>query len=472
MQDAYYMDLVDQTFEAILVFDKNGNVVFGNRTAVELLGYKEWNVRIDEIFPDAFTCTSDGVEWGKGVGRNATIQTTHRKNRTNFDMQLRVVYVEKENITICFGLDVSSEAYYTHKLKEADSQIESAETMKNRFVANVSHELRTPVNGILGNVQTLLREETDPQKLATLHLIERGCNEMHSHINGILDYSKLNEGKLELDPKEFEFREMIEYIKTQHINKITEKGLGFVVEVAEDVPQKVIGDELRIGEILNNLLSNACKFTSVGKITMEIVKTAQRGNAVELFFMVSDTGIGIARADQDKLFESFSQVDASTFRKYGGTGLGLSIAKQLVEMMGGKVRVDSVQGEGSMFSFHIWLRVPNDILNETSDQIISYKSEYAIKKELMKESEQLYEFNTAENIAELKKKMSKLVLCIEMKNWEKAETFAEAVRQLVASAPPDIKSLGLRMKMAVQKADYDKAIAAHGKLNEALNGLE
>ena len=205
---------------------------------------------------------------------------------------------------------------------------------------------------------------------------------------------------------------------------------------------------------------------------MEIVKTAQRGNAVELFFMVSDTGIGIARADQDKLFESFSQVDASTFRKYGGTGLGLSIAKQLVEMMGGKVRVDSVQGEGSMFSFHIWLRVPNDILNETSDQIISYKSEYAIKKELMKESEQLYEFNTAENIAEIKKKMSKLVLCIEMKNWEKAETFAEAVRQLVASAPPDIKSLGLRMKMAVQKADYDKAIAAHGKLNEALNGLE
>jgi len=160
---------------------------------------------------------------------------------------------------------------------------------------------------------------------------------MNILINNILDFSKLEAGKFVLEPRKFNFRNMIDYVKGNHSNRIVEKGLDFSITVSPDIQECIVGDELRIVQILNNLLSNAYKFTSVGAIHVEIVKTAQIEKKVEIFFMVMDTGIGIAKADQDKLFQSFTQVDASISRKYGGTGLGLNITKQLVELMGGTV---------------------------------------------------------------------------------------------------------------------------------------
>ena len=188
-----------------------------------------------------------------------------------------------------------------------------------------------------------------------MKLIERCCNDMYNIINDILDFSKLETGKFTLESREFNFRKMMDYVKGNHINKITEKGLEFFMSVSPQVPEQIIGDELRIVQILNNLLSNAQKFTSLGKISVEVVRTARVNDQVELFFIVKDSGIGIDKADRDKLFQSFSQVDASISRKYGGTGLGLNICKQLVEMMGGKIEVESKKNKGSTFSFSIWV---------------------------------------------------------------------------------------------------------------------
>ena len=317
-------------------------------------------------------------------------------------------------------------------------------------------------------------------------MVERGCRDMNSIINNVLDFSKLEAGKFTLEEREFDFRNMIEYIKGNHQSRITEKGLDFSITVAPDIPEKVIGDELRIVQILNNLISNAYKFTTVGGIHVEVVKTAVVKNRMELFFMVIDSGIGIAKADQDKLFKSFSQVDASISRKYGGTGLGLNICKQLVELMDGNIHVESTVGKGSNFSFHIWLDFSEDQneqggqTDEDGGQAGIFVTEYSARPqsaELLDKlqnltihgtAEGVWEFGTEENTAELKKKMSKLILCVEMENWEKAEMFAEAVKELVEGAPREVKSAALRMKMAVQKGDYDKANSAYELLRKSL----
>ncbi len=229
----------------------------------------------------------------------------------------------------------------------------------------------------------------------------------------------------------------------------------------------IIGDELRIVQVLNNLLSNAVKFTSVGKIALEVIKTAQNDNKAEIFFLVTDTGIGIDKADQDKLFKSFSQVDASVSRQYGGTGLGLNICKQLVELMGGNITVQSEKNKGTMFTFSVWVDLPESEQNKESG-VVDIHSYMNSINDREKQEEQLKEFGSKDNKEEFEKNISKLILCVEMDNWEKAETFMVAIRQLTESAPQEIKSAVLRMKMAVQKADYDKTMTAYDTLKNLL----
>ena len=258
---------------------------------------------------------------------------------------------------------------------------------------------------------------------------------------------------------------MIDYVKSNHKNKIIEKGLDFFVTVSPEIPEIVIGDELRIVQILNNLLSNACKFTAVGKIMLEVVKTAQVDNKIELFFFVVDSGIGIRKADQDKLFQSFSQVDASISRQYGGTGLGLYICKQLVELMNGKIFVESERKKETVFSFHIWLDLPTGEQNKVTAGIQDAEVMSKLYSLSDNDSNQsVWVFGEAENFEEIRKKLSKLTLSIEMDNWEKAEMFAETVKQLTKHAPAEIKSAALRLKMAVQKGDYEKSTTAYETL--------
>ena len=248
--------------------------------------------------------------------------------------------------------------------------------------------------------------------------------------------------------------------------KITEKGLRFFVTVSPDIPERIIGDELRIGQILNNLLSNACKFTHVGRVSLEVLKTAQEKNRMELFFMVVDTGIGIDKADTDKLFKSFSQVDASVSRKYGGTGLGLNISKQLVELMGGNISVDSEINKGTMFSFSIWVEIPED--EQEENPVINIRTSKHFSDMVGTDAAELQEYGTAANLDELNAVMTKLVLCLEMNNWEKAEGFTDTIKRLTAGAPKEIKTSALRLKMAVQKEDYDKSMASYEQLKSYL----
>ncbi len=466
---------IDDALEMVLMFGEDGKIVYANKLVREKLEYGDelCGRLIGDVFPNTFSGTDTEearspesvILAGEGI-RNLV---AYRKNTTCFPVEARIVRSEsRPGLYICMANDILEREFLGREVERVREEAQEAMKVKSEFVANVTHELRTPVNGILGNIRELLGREMDGELQKSLRLIERCCGDMNKIINNILDFSKLEAGKFSLESRKFSFRGMMDYIKASHINRITEKGLEFFMTVSPQIPEYIIGDELRIVQILNNLLSNAQKFTSWGKITVEVFRTARVNDRMELFFLVSDTGIGISDEDKEKLFQSFSQVDASISRKYGGTGLGLNICKQLVELMGGRIEVESKKNRGSNFSFSVWVGVcegDEEVLQQPDDAI--YSPENAEEAE-DGEQEDIRTFGTFENSQSLKKNLSKLILCVEMENWEKAEGFMETLRQLTEEAPQEVKRVVLRLKMAVQKENYDKVSREYKALDELL----
>ena len=466
---------LDNALEIVIAFDRTGVISYANTVAKEKLadGGELGGRRIGEIFPNMLKACASGSEEAFSTGNDLQNLVAYRMNKTCFPVEVKIITDDVSGLYICMANDILEREHLGREIEQVREEAQQAMKVKSEFVANVTHELRTPVNGILGNVKELLAEEPDSRIERPLRLIERCCGDMNKIINNILDFSKLEAGKFTLEPRKFHFRDMLDYVKKNHINKITEKGLGFFMTVSPQIPEHIIGDELRIVQILNNLLSNAQKFTSVGKITLEVVKTAQIGDRMELFFIVKDTGIGIDPEDKDKLFQSFSQVDASISRKYGGTGLGLNICKQLAELMGGAIEVESEKNKGSTFSFSIWVGICEEENHPVGNgdwlmpPLTTAEGTYPVNEE-EDEEDAIKRYGTPENLESLKKVLSKLILCVEMENWEKAEMFMETVRQLTMEAPPEVKRVVLRLKMAIQKENYDKITTEYAALNDFL----
>lgn len=464
---------VKEALEMVIFFDRTGKITYANDAAEIKLEYEQelCGRNISDIFPNHFTAVENGLETVYSFGHDLRDLTAYRKNLTCFPVEARIMESSfRPETYICMANDTLEKEYLSREVVQVKQEAQQAAKVKTEFVANVTHELRTPVNGVLGNIRELLEAENDPVRLRSMQMIERCCQDMNKIIDNILDFSKLEAGKFTLEPRRFHVRDMLDYVKAHHISKITEKGLDFFVTVSPQVPEYVVGDELRIKQILNNLLSNALKFTSVGKVTLEVLKTAQVNDRIELFFIVIDTGIGIDKSDRDKLFQSFSQVDASISRKYGGTGLGLNICKQLVELMGGRIGVESRKGEGSTFSFSVWVDLSRQDAGEISGNDDTKSHMPGSYKEDGGEQEQnaLKQFGTPENKQAFEKNLSKLILCVEMENWEKAEMFMETIRQLAERAPREVGRAVLRLKMAIQKENYDKTISCFEELKAVL----
>lgn len=461
---------IDEALEMIIMFDGSGEIFYANETARQKLECDDLSGRrISEVFPNHFS--AEGTNFDESTGKGLHNLVAYRENMTCFPVEGKIVKSDAgPDSYICMFSDILEKEFLGREIERVKQEAEQALKVKSEFVANVTHELRTPVNGVLGNVRGLLERDLDGETEKQLHVIERCCDDMNKIINNILDFSKLEAGKFTLEPRRFSFRNMMDYVKSNHINSITEKGLEFLMTISPQVPEYVIGDELKIVQILNNLLSNARKFTSWGRITVEVFRTARVNERIELFFIVSDTGIGIDKADKDKLFQSFSQVDASISRKYGGTGLGLNISKQLVELMDGKIELESEKNKGSNFSFSIWVGVCEDdeaALQQPDDVKIGPGESFA-DDGFSEELEKIRKYGTKENKKNLQNNMSRLILCIEMDNWKKAEDFMEIIRQLTQEASPDVKRTVLRLKMAVQKENYDKAVAEYKALDNFL----
>ena len=481
-REEFFYFVLNNSQECIIKYDSHGCINYCNDRLFELTGYSAGELigkYVEELFLNVFVNVDDHIQLTDEYKDKEVIETAlYRKNKTCFPVEIKVVskVFDGVEVIICTAVDMTRYKESIQKVEETTMQMQESMKARDAFVANVTHELRTPVNGIKGHAEILMEQEQDFQKINYMKMILDCCSTMEGIINNILDFSKLEAGKFQLDEKLFSFYDFMSKIEKMFNMLTMRKGLRFTLNVAQEIPDKVIGDELRLTQILNNLVSNAVKFTEQGYVGIEVSLNTRINDEIELFFLVVDTGIGLSPEDKDKLFKSFSQVDASVTRKFGGTGLGLSITKELVNMMHGKVWAEGEKGKGSTFSFTVRLRQEQtQEVVEQEPSIRKWKYSHNLNK-IAGEQDLMYELGSEINVRELKKYFEKLNISMDMENWQKAENFATMLKQLLSGGSKDLQRLTFRMEMSIRKADCDKARDYAQKVKEQLlleiEGLE
>ena len=344
---------VDEQTDGLIVLDSDNQLIYHNKKAEALFDFSV-NSAHAAIWNELDTCIIDK----KNLERDHRVYEVISRLLTEDNTYFGKLYVLN---------DITESHYYIKNateqaeiMKALKQQAEEANRAKSMFVSNMSHEIRTPMNAIVGMTEILLRENLPSQDMGYLRNIKNSGNALLGIINDILDFSKIESGKLELVEADYEPMSMLSDLGMIFLTRVGEKHVELIFDIDEKLPHVLHGDELRIRQIIINLVNNAIKFTEEGYVCLKIAVGEVTDKSIELQISVKDSGQGIREEDLSKLFASFSQVDSKKNHNKEGTGLGLSISKQLVEMMGGSIGVRSVYGEGSEFYFHIYQQHSKD----------------------------------------------------------------------------------------------------------------
>ncbi|HEY2411152.1 MAG TPA: response regulator [Pirellulaceae bacterium] len=363
--DARFRKLVQSSLIGVMVANLDGRIVDANDAFLSIVGYSHQdlaggNLRWDSLTPadhqpgDTVAITqlhTDGTcePWEK--------EYIH-KDGHRVPVLIGVTMLERGGEEcICFVVDIRRQKQTEQELKAAKQAADAANEAKSQFLANMSHEVRTPMNAIIGITELVLNTPLAPKQAEYLRMVMQSAESLLAVINDVLDFSKVESGRVELDNTPFSLRESIGDAVKSLALRSHDKGLELALDVARDVPDWLVGDVGRLRQIVINLVGNAIKFTREGEIVVEAKLLAQKNHHAELQFCVADTGIGIPADKLNKVFEAFEQADASTTRNYGGTGLGLAIVRRLVDLMQGKTWVESKVGKGSRFYFTVSLEL-------------------------------------------------------------------------------------------------------------------
>ena len=360
-----FQAIVQSSDDAIISKSLEGIVTSWNHGAEKLFGY-DANEMVGnsmlKLFPkdrkEEETVFLSKISQGQPVEHFETVRI--RKDGTAIDVSVSLspIYDNKGNIVGASKIvrDITLNKQLEKELVAAKQSAEAASRCKSEFLANMSHEIRTPMNAVIGLTRLVMETELSLKQQDYLSKIQNASQALLIILNDILDLSKIEAGRLDIEQIEFDPTVMLQSVCDLFIAKVEEKGLEFFLEVAPEIPLTVIGDPLRIQQVLSNLVSNAIKFTPQGEIHICMAVETRSDAGLLLRLSVRDTGIGISAASLENLFQSFSQADASITRKFGGTGLGLVISKKLVKLMGGEISMFSQLGRGSTFSFTLRCR--------------------------------------------------------------------------------------------------------------------
>jgi PAS domain S-box-containing protein len=349
--------VIENSFDIMIVIDEHRRILEFNPAAQQAFGYRPKDMlghSIDLLYADQRLSAQIYARVSQ-EGRHVQEVLNRRKDGTEFESVLSAS-VLRDGAGRTLGImsvsrDITEQKRVVAELRRAKEAAEAANQAKTEFLATMSHEIRTPMNAIIGMADLLWETPLVPEQQEYVGIFRRASLSLLTLLNDILDLSKVEAGYVELERIEFDLWEVIDKTSEMMAIRAHEKGLELGCSVAPDVPVHLIGDPNRLKQVLLNLIGNAIKFTEQGEVVLRVTHDPDKAQPGALRFMVSDTGIGIPAEKLRGVFERFVQADSSTTRRYGGTGLGLTISKRLVELMGGRIVVESVEGTGSTFSF-------------------------------------------------------------------------------------------------------------------------